>query len=225
MTWERKTLNQEQRECTDLLATPEGKERQPPGGGGGGTQLGRFDGHREFLRKIHDRVSEPRPAGQDLGKGRLRARNQRLTYPTSMEDNRKNHEKGRGRNANHTHRRQRRGTRAPERKVSSTRCNLQLTKGKMESIKPHGGSMKAKCSQEDHPAIQDKGTEKRKQLCETRREQSTDGKAQARRRAASIGMEKPLGPHNRIPTIEENLPEQRNRLAENPREVEVKTVE
>ena len=85
--------------------------------------------------------------------------------------------------------------------------------------------MKAKCSQEDHPAIQDEGTEKGKQLRETSREQSTDGKAQACRRAASTWMEKPLGPHKRIPRVEENLPEQRNRLAENPREVEVEAVE
>ena len=32
VTWERKTLNQEQRECTDLLANLEGRERQPPVG-------------------------------------------------------------------------------------------------------------------------------------------------------------------------------------------------
>ena len=32
VAWEKKTLNQEQKECTDLLASPEGRERQPPGG-------------------------------------------------------------------------------------------------------------------------------------------------------------------------------------------------
>ena len=105
---------------------------------------------------------------------------------------------------NHTRRRQRRGTRDPERKVSLTRPNLQPTKGRMESIKPQGGSMNAKRSQEDHPAIQDEGTEKGKQLGETRHEQSNNGKAQAHRRVASTGDgKKPLRPHNQIPTVEE----------------------
>ena len=66
-----------------------------------------------------------------------------------MEDNRKNHEKGRGRNTNHT-RLGRRGVQSPKENVSPTRSNLHPTKGKTESVKPQGGSRNAKRSQEDH---------------------------------------------------------------------------
>ena len=70
--------------------------------------------------------------------------------------------------------------------------------------------MNVKRSQEDHPTIQDEGTEKGKQLRETRREQTNNGKAQACRRMASTGMEKPLWLHNWIPTVKETPLEQRN---------------
>ena len=64
--------------------------------------------------------------------------------------------------------------------------------------------MNAKRSQEDHPAIPDEGTEKGKQLGETRLEQSNNGKTKAHRRLASTGDgKKPLRHHNRIPTVEE----------------------
>ena len=140
-------------------------------------------------------MSESRPAGQDLGKGWLRAQNRRLTYPASMEDNRDGTRTtpaaGRGG-----------GPELQRKKVSPTRPNLQPTKGRMESVKSQGGSMIAKRSQEDHPAIQDEGTEKGKQLGKTHREQSNNGKTQAHRRVASTGDgKKPLQPHNRIPTV------------------------
>ena len=200
-------LNQEQKECTNLLASPEGRKRQLPGGNAT-LQVRRAS---RISKKNYDRANEPRPAGQNLRKGRLRDPKPETAIPCL--DGRQLGEREGERTEREPYPPQAEGwgTKAPERKVSPIRSNLQPTKGKMDSVKAQGGSKNAKRSQEDHPAIQDEGTEKGKQLRKTRREQSTNGKAQARRRVASTAMEKPLGPHNRIPMVEENLPEQRNR--------------
>ena len=154
----RKPLNRRPNGNTQISCQALREESDNPrgGGGGGGAQLSRSDGHREISkehRKIHEKACEPSPSG------RLRARNWRLTYLAAMKDNWENHEKGRGRTMDQTHLRQRWGTRAPERKVSLTRSNPHLMKGRTESVQPQGGPMNAKRIQTDHPVIRDEGTE------------------------------------------------------------------
>ena len=78
-----KTKSNAQISCQDL--------REESDNPRGGTQLCRSDGHQEIAteyRKIQDRACELSPAGQDIVKGRLRARNWRLTYLAKMEENR-----------------------------------------------------------------------------------------------------------------------------------------
>ena len=133
-----------------------------------------------------------------------------------MEDNRENHEKGRERNANHTRCRPRRGTRAPERKVSSTQPPTDERKdGKR---KAPGRLNECETQSRRPPCDSGRGNKKGEATLGAVVIQSNNGKTQAHRRVASTGDgKKPLRPHNRISTVEEKparteeLPWQRTR--------------